>query len=204
MNGSESVEAELSKFRYEFINKADVEYDQILEQYYYTYQGKRNTKLYSRETLTEDINVLGRFNLGIVNVWYNDQLLRTMLLSNYNNWVLLGRSISFTDVSRVPVLYFLHFPLLECLKRHQLSGILASFNSKKYVDICLNSGRHERIDRDDHFKQYLRHQHYNIIDNITFLNDPYEFYYVPQYIAYYSPTGNTPLDFLKKYDYSGK
>lgn len=194
-----------SDFLTEYLEFGSGPFNETLETIYYTYDKRRNKNLYSREVLENEFHN-GRFKLGMINIRFRGKIARSVLLTNYNNWCLVGRSISVLETIRSHLTYFLVPMLDNVILSNKLNGCLFSINptkhgnGKKYLKGCFSPDSVLQIhDANEPYINFLTEKNNEFHKRIIADNKLYNFYYVPQYVGYYSNTNAVP-NFLVEYN----
>jgi hypothetical protein len=189
-------------FLVEHIPIHDLRFQRYLETYYFKYgenEKNRNYKSYTKDKLLHDISIK-RYTLGMINIWFRKQLARTFLLTNYKNWCLINRSITYFDVIKAHTIS-LSIPILEnIIISNNLDGLLITLNKRKFHNLCFTDRIRKTKDSfDEPFLHYLHEKNYEMIQKSVSPKKLFLFNSVPQYVSYFSISGKEP-DFLIPYE----
>lgn len=190
-------------FFVEHIPQTDTRYWEYLEKYYFVYgsnPANRNYKAYAKEKMMYDFKIK-RYNLGMVNIWFRNQLARTVLLTNYRNWCLMSRSITYTEVIDAHLTYLAVPSIEKVIIDNKLDGLLMAFNERKFHNLCFTAKIRQtrKPSESEPFLLYLFEKNYELMQMGVAPKQLFLFNSVPQYIAYY-PVGDKTPDFLVPYE----
>jgi hypothetical protein len=189
-------------FKVEYVKSKTDEFYEYLEKNYFSYaenEKNRNHKSYAKDKLLLDIQ-RGRYDLGMINIWFRGKLARTFLLTKYKNWCLINRSITDFSVVNAHTMYLAIPTIKKVVISNKLYGVFVTFNKRKHHNLCFSGSlRKTRDSKDEPYLHYLFEKNYELTQMTTSLESLFLFNSVPQYVSYYSITGKKP-DFLIPYE----
>jgi hypothetical protein len=165
----------------------DVEFQKYLDKLS-EYTNKRYKENYNRTNIDEWL-MAGRFNLGAVQLYVGDSLVRSLFIEEYKGWVMISRMISW-EFANLPLLTTCALPkIYSYAKEHNYRGVFASVNegNKIYFN-CLTDNKKMSSNAP------IFQKHRDIISTISMLSESVIFNYVPQYIAFKGCTDECKIE----------
>jgi hypothetical protein len=146
-----------------------------------SYDG-RHSGNYKESSIQKSIEYEDRFNLGVLQIFIDGELSRSIMMEKYKNWLLLSRLISHNHPKLPLLTAFGQSKIISIATENDCEGIFATVNERNRMYLNCIDTKKFRMFNDETLPLFKKHL--DVIDIIKKFPEPVTFKYTRQFVLY--------------------